>query len=90
MTLPTGYWLDFGGTFEQLISARARLAIVVPVAMLLIFGLLFMAFGSGRAALLVFSGVPLALTGGIALWLRDIPLYFSGCWIYCTLGGCCF
>lgn len=88
VTLPTGYWLDFGGTFEQLISARARLAIVVPVAMLLIFGLLFMAFGSGRAALLVFSGVPLALTGGIiALWLRDIPLSISAGVGFIALSG---
>ncbi|MGE4349334.1 MAG: efflux RND transporter permease subunit [Candidatus Berkiella sp.] len=88
ITLPVGYWLDFGGTFEQLISARARLTIVVPVAMLLIFGLLFMAFGSGRAALLVFSGVPLALTGGIiALWLRDIPLSISAGVGFIALSG---
>ena len=76
--LPAGYWTAYGGTFEQLISARQRLMIVVPVALLLIIGLLFMAFGSGRAALLIFSGVPLALTGGVAaLWLRDIPLSIS-------------
>ncbi len=88
VTLPAGYWLDFGGTFEQLISARARLAIVVPVAMLLIFGLLFMAFGSGRAALLIFSGVPLALTGGIiALWLRGIPLSISAGVGFIALSG---
>lgn len=88
VTLPSGYWLDFGGTFEQLISARARLAIVVPVAMLLIFGLLFMAFGSGRAALLIFSGVPLALTGGIiALWLRGIPLSISAGVGFIALSG---
>jgi heavy metal efflux system protein len=87
-TLPSGYWIDFGGTFEQLISARARLAIVVPVTMLLIFGLLFMAFGSGRAALLIFSGVPLALTGGIiALWVRGIPLSISAGVGFIALSG---
>ncbi len=57
--IPPGYWVNYGGTFEQLISAKKRLMIVVPVALLWIIGLLFMAFGSGRAALLIFSGVPL-------------------------------
>jgi cobalt-zinc-cadmium resistance protein CzcA len=86
--LPAGYWLDYGGTFEQLISAKQRLAIVVPVALLLIFGLLFMAFNSARAALLVFSGVPLALTGGIAaLALRDIPLSISAGVGFIALSG---
>lgn len=86
--LPAGYWVDYGGTFEQLISAKQRLMIVVPVALLLIFGLLFMAFGSGRAALLIFSGVPLALTGGIAaLWLRDIPLSISAGVGFIALSG---
>jgi len=86
--LPAGYWTEYGGTFEQLISARARLMIVVPVALLLIVGLLFMAFGSGRAALLIFSGVPLALTGGIlALWLRDIPLSISAGVGFIALSG---
>lgn len=86
--LPAGYWTEYGGTFEQLISAKQRLMIVVPVALLLIFGLLFMAFGSGRAALLIFSGVPLALTGGIAaLWLRDIPLSISAGVGFIALSG---
>ena len=86
--LPAGYWTEYGGTFEQLISARARLMVVVPVALLLIFGLLFMAFGSGRAALLIFSGVPLALTGGVAaLWLRDIPLSISAGVGFIALSG---
>ncbi|MGH8077321.1 MAG: efflux RND transporter permease subunit, partial [Lysobacter sp.] len=76
--LPEGYWLDYGGTFEQLASAAKRLQVVVPVSLLLIFGLLFMTFGSVKDAALVFSGVPLALTGGVAaLWLRDIPLSIS-------------
>lgn len=86
--LPAGYWTEYGGTFEQLISARSRLMIVVPVALLLIIGLLFMAFGSARAALLIFSGVPLALTGGVAaLWLRDIPLSISAGIGFIALSG---
>ena len=86
--IPAGYWVEYGGTFEQLISARQRLMIVVPVALLLIFGLLFMAFGSGRAALLIFSGVPLALTGGIALLaLRGIPLSISAGVGFIALSG---
>ena len=86
--IPAGYWVDYGGTFEQLISARQRLAVVVPVALLLIFGLLFMAFNSARAAWLVFSGVPLALTGGIgALLLRDIPLSISAGVGFIALSG---
>ncbi len=86
--LPTGYWLTYGGTFEQLASAKARLALVVPVALLLIIGLLFMAFGSGRDALLVFSGVPLALTGGVlALWLRGIPLSITAGVGFIALSG---
>src|SRR3546814_1095678 len=58
--LPPGYWVDYGGTFEQLISASNRLMVVVPVVLIMIFGLLFMAFGSARDAAIVFSGVPLA------------------------------
>ena len=72
--LPEGYWIDYGGTFEQLQSAATRLQIVVPLALLLIFGLLVTLFRSARDAAVVFSGVPLALTGGIAaLLLRGIP-----------------
>ncbi|RYD50611.1 MAG: CusA/CzcA family heavy metal efflux RND transporter [Sphingobacteriales bacterium] len=86
--LPTGYWLTYGGTFEQLSSAKTRLMVVVPVAFLLIIGLLFMAFGSARDALLVFSGVPLALTGGIlALWLRGIPLSITAGVGFIALSG---
>ncbi|MGE4313552.1 MAG: efflux RND transporter permease subunit [Pseudobdellovibrionaceae bacterium] len=86
--IPAGYWVDYGGTFEQLISARQRLMIVVPVVLALIFILLFMAFGSGRSALIVFSGVPLALTGGIvALILRDIPLSISAGVGFIALSG---
>ena len=86
--LPEGYWLEYGGTFEQLASAAQRLQIVVPVSLLLIFGLLFMTFGSAKDALLVFSGVPLALTGGVlGLWLRDIPLSISAGVGFITLSG---
>jgi cobalt-zinc-cadmium resistance protein CzcA len=86
--LPAGYWISYGGTFEQLISASKRLQIVVPTALLLIFFLLFTAFGSVRDAVLVFSGVPLALTGGVlALWLRDIPLSISAGVGFIALSG---
>lgn len=86
--LPTGYWLEYGGTFEQLISASQRLAVVVPLTLVLIFGLLFMAFGSVKDAGIVFSGVPLALTGGVlALWLRDIPLSISAGVGFIALSG---
>lgn len=86
--MPPGIWIDYGGTFEQLISAQARLMIVVPITLLLILGLLFMAFGTTRAALVIFSGVPLALTGGIvALWIRDIPFSISAGVGFIALSG---
>ncbi len=88
LQLPAGYWLDYGGTFEQLQSASQRLMIVVPLALLLIFGLLYSAFGAVRDALVVFSGVPLALTGGvIALALRDMPLSISAGVGFIALSG---
>ena len=86
--LPAGYWIGWGGQFEQLVSATKRLTIVVPIALLLIFLLLFMSLGSAADALLVFSGVPLALTGGIAaLLLRDIPLSISAGIGFIALSG---
>ena len=86
--VPPGYWLDYGGTFEQLQSATARLQLLVPLTLALIFGLLLLTFGSAKDAALVFSGVPLALTGGIAaLWLRDIPLSISAGVGFITLSG---
>lgn len=86
--VPTGYWIEYGGSFEQLISASQRLAIVVPVTLVLIFTLLFWAFGSARDAAIVFSGVPLALTGGVlALWLRGIPLSISAGIGFIALSG---
>ncbi|WP_414488767.1 efflux RND transporter permease subunit [Stenotrophomonas maltophilia] len=86
--LPEGYWIEYGGTFEQLISASKRLSVVVPVVLVMIFGLLFKAFGSGKDAAIVFSGVPLALTGGVvALWMRDIPLSISAGVGFIALSG---
>ena len=86
--LPDGYWLDYGGTFEQLQSASARLAIVVPITLAIIIGLLVMAFGSVKDALIIFTGVPLALTGGIlSLWLRDMPLSISAGVGFIALSG---
>lgn len=86
--IPAGYWIEWGGQFENLLSARDRLLIVVPVCFILIFILLYTAFHSFRHALLVFTGVPLALTGGIvALWMRDIPFSISAAVGFIALSG---
>jgi cobalt-zinc-cadmium resistance protein CzcA len=86
--IPPGYWVTYGGTFEQLDSASRRLQLVVPMALLLIFGLLLMLFGSLKDAAVVFSGVPLALTGGVAaLALRDLPLSISAGVGFIALSG---
>jgi len=86
--LPAGYWLEYGGTFEHLISGAQRLMIVVPVTLLLILGLLYLAFRSVADSLLIFTGVPLALTGGVvALWLRGIPLSISAGVGFIALSG---
>ena len=88
VTLPSGYWLSWGGQFENLIAARQRLQIVVPVCFALILLLLFSALGSVRDALLVFSAVPLALTGGVlALWLRGMPFSVSAAVGFIALSG---
>ncbi|OFA29952.1 cation transporter [Glaciecola punicea] len=88
VNLPPGYWLDYGGTFEQLESASQRLSIVVPATLFIILTLLVIAFGSIRDALIIFTGVPLALTGGIfALWLRDMPLSISAGVGFIALSG---
>jgi cobalt-zinc-cadmium resistance protein CzcA len=88
LKLPEGYWLEYGGTFEQLESARQRLQILIPLSLAMIFGVLFVTFGNGRDAALVFSGVPLALTGGVAaIWLRGIPLSVSAGVGFITLSG---
>lgn len=86
--LPAGYWLDYGGTFEQLESASERLSIVVPITLLIILMLLVMAFSSIKDALIIFTGVPLALTGGVlALWFRDMPLSISAGVGFIALSG---
>ncbi len=86
--VPPGYWLEYGGTFKQLESASKRLALVVPVTLLIILGLLYLALGSGRDVAIIFSGVPLALTGGVlALWLRDIPFSISAGVGFIALSG---
>jgi len=86
--IPAGYWLEFGGTFEQLESASKRLSIVLPLTLALIFALLIMAFSSVKDALIIFTGIPLALTGGvISLWLRDMPLSISAGVGFIALSG---
>ena len=88
MRIPSGHWISWGGEFEQLLSAAKRLQIVVPLALFLILALLFGAFGSMRFALMVFTGVPLALTGGLAaLWIRDIPISISAAVGFIALSG---
>ncbi|MGX2089665.1 efflux RND transporter permease subunit [Xanthomonas axonopodis] len=85
---PSGYWIEYGGSFEQLISASKRLAIVVPATLVIIFALLFWAFRSVKDSAIVFSGVPLALTGGIlALTARGIPLSISAGIGFIALSG---
>jgi heavy metal efflux system protein len=86
--LPPGYWLDYGGTFQQLESATKRLSLVVPLTLAMVIGLLIIAFGSVKDALVIFTGVPLALTGGVfALWLRDMPLSISAAVGFIALSG---
>ncbi|AMO68371.1 cation efflux system protein [gamma proteobacterium BDW918] len=86
--IPPGYWLDYGGTFEQLESASQRLSVVVPITLLVILGILVMAFASVKDALIIFSGVPLALTGGVlSLYLRDMPLSISAGIGFIALSG---
>ena len=86
--LPAGYWTSWGGQFEQLLSAGRRLRIVVPVALVMILLLLFTTFGNAADAVLVFTGVPLALTGGVlSLWLRGMPFSISAGVGFIALSG---
>ena len=86
--LPAGYWVEYGGTYQKLQSASQRLSIVVPVTLLMIIGLLVLALGSFKDAMIIFSGVPLALTGGVvALMLRDIPFSISAAVGFIALSG---
>ena len=88
LEMPAGYWIAYGGTFEQLISASQRLSVVVPVTLLIIFGAAVQRVRLGRDAFAVFSGVPLALIGGIAaLWLRGLPLSISAGVGFIALSG---
>ncbi|MBA2964674.1 MULTISPECIES: CusA/CzcA family heavy metal efflux RND transporter [Ramlibacter] len=86
--VPSGYWMTWGGTFEQLQSAAQRLQLVIPLSLLLVFVLLFAMFGNVRDGLLVFTGIPFALTGGVlALWARGIPLSISAAVGFIALSG---
>ncbi len=88
VVLPPGYWMSWGGQFENLATARERLLVVVPICFALIFFLLMSALGSARDALLVFSAIPLALTGGVlALWLRGLPFSISAAVGFIALSG---
>ncbi|MFM1943126.1 MAG: Cobalt-zinc-cadmium resistance protein CzcA [Verrucomicrobiota bacterium] len=86
--MPENYFVQFGGQFENLQEARTRLAVVVPSALVLIFVLIFLAFGSLRQAMLVYSGIPLAVTGGVlALWLRGMPFSITAAVGFIALSG---
>lgn len=88
VALPTGYYLEYGGTYEKLQSGRARLSMVVPVTFLAVFGLLYLNFRSIQSALLVATGIPLAVSGGVvALWLRSMPLSISAAIGFVALAG---
>lgn len=88
VTIPTGYWTEWGGQFENLVAAKKRFMVVVPLCFVLILILLFGSLGSLRQSIMVFTGVPLALTGGIAaLWLRDMPFSISAGVGFIALSG---
>jgi cobalt-zinc-cadmium resistance protein CzcA len=88
VTLPAGYWVEYGGTYQKLQSASERLSVVVPITLLMIVGLLILALGSLKDALIIFTGVPLALTGGImALTFRGIPFSISAAVGFIALSG---
>ncbi len=88
VAIPAGYWADWGGQFENLVAARERLMLVVPICLIIIFMLLFTSFNSARQALIVFTGVPLALTGGVlSLWIRGMPFSISAGVGFIALSG---
>jgi cobalt-zinc-cadmium resistance protein CzcA len=88
VSLPTGYWLGWGGQYEHLLAAESRLMIVVPLVLLAVFGLIYLTLRSLSYSLVVFSGVPFALSGGIfALWLRGIPFSISAAVGFIALSG---
>ena len=86
--VPPGYWVEYGGTYQKLQSASKRLTVVVPITLIMIIGLLFLALGSFKDAMIIFTGVPLALTGGVLfLVLRDIPFSISAAVGFIALSG---
>jgi cobalt-zinc-cadmium resistance protein CzcA len=88
LNVPAGVWLSLGGQFENLQAASRRLALVVPAALALVFALLYLMFGSVKDGLLVFSGIPFAVSGGVlALWLRGLPLSISAAVGFIALSG---
>ncbi|MBM0105464.1 CusA/CzcA family heavy metal efflux RND transporter [Steroidobacter sp. S1-65] len=88
LRLPAGYWIEYGGTFEQFESATRRLGVAVPLTLAMVLGLLYAVFGSSRDTLIVFTGVPLALTGGIlALLMRGMSLSISAGVGFIALSG---
>jgi len=88
LKLPPGYWVEYGGTYQQLESARDRLSPIVPIKLAIIFSVLLMAFSSFKDALIIFNGAPLALTSGVvALWFRDMPLSISAGLGFIALSG---
>ena len=88
VVIPAGYWIEWGGQFENLVAARKRLTMVVPICLFIILMLLFTSFNSAKQAFMVFTGVPLALTGGIlSLWVRDMPFSISAAVGFIALSG---
>lgn len=88
VALPAGYWVEYGGTYQNLLSAAKRLTLVVPLTLIMILGLLFLALNSVKDALIIFTGVPLALTGGVlSLLMRDIPFSISAAVGFIALSG---
>ena len=86
--VPAGYWIEYGGTYQKLQSASKRLTLVVPITLVMIIGLLILALGSFKDAMIIFTGVPLALTGGVLfLVLRDIPFSISAAVGFIALSG---
>ncbi|HMO18723.1 MAG TPA: CusA/CzcA family heavy metal efflux RND transporter [Oligoflexia bacterium] len=88
LQIPPGYWIGWGGQYENLLSAKEKLTIVVPLVLLSVFGLIFITFRSLKYTVLVFTGIPFALSGGIlGLWLRDIPFSISAAVGFIALSG---
>jgi cobalt-zinc-cadmium resistance protein CzcA len=86
--IPAGYWVEYGGTYQKLQSAAKRLTLVVPITLLMIIGLLFLALRSFKDSMIIFTGVPLALTGGVLLLaMRGIPFSISAAVGFIALSG---